>query len=200
MAVGGVRHEYIDPGVDQRGRPLPGVAEVTDRGADHQPAVGVLACVRELLRLHEVFDGDEPRQPARLVHQRESLALVLAEQQGGVLATDPDRRRDQRHRRHDLVHLRRHPFRDRCEPEVSVGDDAKQPVVGVHDGQARHPVLTASLVQLLQGGVGPDCHRVGHDAGLGSFDQVDLVGLVLDRQVAVQDAKSALPRHRDRHA
>ena len=41
--------------------------------------------------------------------------------------------------------------------------------------------------------------RVGDHAGLGPLDDVDLGGLVLDRQVAVQHADAALARHRDRH-
>ena len=43
VAVGGVGDEHVDAGLDQGGGALPGVAEVADRGADHEPAVGVLA-------------------------------------------------------------------------------------------------------------------------------------------------------------
>jgi hypothetical protein len=59
VAVGGVGDEHVDPGLDERGRPLPGVAEVADGGADEQAAVGVLAGIGELLALDEVLDGDE---------------------------------------------------------------------------------------------------------------------------------------------
>ena len=80
VAVGGVGDEHVDAGLDQGGGPLPGVAEVADRGADHQPAVGVLGGVRELLGLHEVLDRDQAAEPALLVDQRQPLALVLAQQ------------------------------------------------------------------------------------------------------------------------
>ena len=43
VAVRGVDDEHVDAGLDQRGRPLPRVAEVADRRADHEAAVAVLA-------------------------------------------------------------------------------------------------------------------------------------------------------------
>ena len=55
------------------------------------------------------------------------------------------------------------------------------------------------LVELLERRLRADRDRVGDDAGLGPLHQVDLVGLVLDRQVAVQHADAALAGHRDRH-
>ena len=88
VAVGGVDDEHVDAGLDQRRGALPGVAEVADRRADQQPAVGVLGGVRELLGLHEVLDGDEPGEPALVVDQRQLLELVLAQQRGRVVAAD----------------------------------------------------------------------------------------------------------------
>ena len=93
VAVGGVDDEHVDAGLDQRGGALPGVAEVADRGADEQAAVGVLGGVGELLGLHEVLDGDQPGEPALVVDDRQPLALVLAQQRGRVVAADADRRR-----------------------------------------------------------------------------------------------------------
>ena len=88
VAVGDVDDEHVDARLDERGRPLPGVAEVADRGTDQQPAVGVLGGVGELLGPHEVLDGDEPGQAPLLVDERQPLALVLAQDRGGVLAAD----------------------------------------------------------------------------------------------------------------
>jgi hypothetical protein len=84
VAVGGVGDEHVDAGVDQRGGPLPGVAEVADGGTDQQAAVGVLGGVGELLGLHEVLDRDQAGEPTGLVDQRQPLALVLAQQRGRV--------------------------------------------------------------------------------------------------------------------
>ena len=64
MAVGGVGDEHVDAGLDEGRRPLPRVAEVADRRADHEAAVGVVARVGELLALDEVLDGDEAGEVA----------------------------------------------------------------------------------------------------------------------------------------
>ena len=200
VAVGGVGDEHVDTGVDQRRRPLPGIAEVADRGADHQPTVGVLAGMGKLLGLHEVLDRDEPGQSARR-RRRAAVARACACAAAGS------------------------PRRDRCPtgPVMSgIGVITSSTLVVAHsatgtkrrsrlvmmpssrsvavdDRETRHAVLAADLVELLEGAIRTDRDGVGDDAGLGPLHQVDLVGLVLDRQVAVQDADAALARHRDRH-
>ena len=199
VAVGGVGHQHVDARVDEGRRPLPRVAEVADRPGDQQPAVGVLGGLRELLGLHEVLDRDEAGEPAPLVDEREPLALVLPQDRGRVVGRDVDGRRDQRHRRHDLVDLGGRPLGDRHEAQVAVGDHAEQPLVDVDDRQPGDPVAAADLVELLERRVGPDRHRVGDPTGLGPLHQVDLVRLVGDGQVAVQHPDAALPGHGDRH-
>jgi hypothetical protein len=199
VAVGDVGHEDVDAGLDQGGGALPGVAEVADRRADEQAAVGVLAGVRVLLGAHEVLDGDQPGELAVGVDERQPLALVLAQDRGGVLARDADRRGDERHRRHDVGHQPGAPLGDRDEPQVAVGDHAEQGAVVVDHRQARDAVLAAQLVELLERGLGADRHGVADHARLRPLHQVDLVGLVLDRQVAVQDPQAPLARHGDGH-
>ena len=140
-----------------------------------------------------------PRQPAGAVDQRQLLDLVLGEQRGGVGAGDAHRRGDQRHRGHQLAHGARRELLGRHEEQVAVGDDAEQRAVGGDDRQPGDAVLPAQRVELGQGRVRADRDRVGHHARLGPLDQVDLVGLLLDREVAVQHADAALAGHRDRH-
>ena len=199
VAVRGVDDEHVDPGLDERRGALPRLAEVADRGTDEEAAVGVLAGVGELLGLHEVLDGDEPAQAALGVDDRQPLALVLAQQRGGLVVADADLPGDERHRGHDVARPACGPLRDRGEAQVAVGDDAEEVVALVDDGQARDAVAAADLVELLESGVGADGDRVGDHAGLGALDEVDLVRLVLDRQVAVQDADAAVPGHGDGH-
>jgi hypothetical protein len=166
----------------------------------HEPALAVLGRVRELLGLDEVLDGDQPGEAAFVVDQRQALELVLAQQRGGVLARDAGPARDEGLGRHDLGDLRRGPLGHRREAQVAVGHDADEPVVVGEHREPRDAVLARALVELLQRGVRTDRDGVGDDAGLRPLHQVDLVGLVLDRQVAVQDPESALTGHRDRHA
>ena len=65
-------------------------------------------------------------------------------------------------------------------------------LVLVDDGEPGDAVLAADLVELLERRLRADRDRVGDHAGLGPLHQVDLVGLVLDREVAVQHADAAL--------
>jgi hypothetical protein len=199
VAVSGVGDEDVDPGLDQGGGALPGVAEVADGRADEQAAVAVVRRVGELLALDEVLDGDQPAEATLVVDQRQPLALVLAQEQGRLVAGDAEPAGDQRHRGHDLVDLGGRPLRDRREPEVAVRDDADQLLVEVDDRETGDAVLTADPVEVLQRRVGADRDRVRDDPGLGPLDEVDLVGLVLDGEVAVEDADPALSGHRDRH-
>ena len=199
VPVRGVGDQHVDAGVDEGRGALPGVAEVADRRPDEEPAVGVLRGVRELLGLHEVLDRDEAAEAAVVVDQGQPLTLVLAQQRGGVVAGDPDPTGDQRRRRHHLVDLGGRPLGDRGEAQVAVGDDAHQAVVGVDDREPGDAVLAADAVEVLQRRVRADGDRVGDDPGLGPLHQVDLVGLVLDREVAVQHPEAALAGHRDRH-
>ena len=98
------------------------------------------------------------------------------------------------------LHERRRPLGDRREAQVAVGHHADELLVVADDRQARDAVLAADRVELLEGAVRTDGDRVGDHAGLGPLDEVDLVGLVLDREVAVQHPEAALAGHRDRHA
>ena len=59
MAVGGVDHQHVAAGVEQRLRAAKPVLARAGRGGGAEPAVLVLAGVRELLRLLDILDGDE---------------------------------------------------------------------------------------------------------------------------------------------
>jgi hypothetical protein len=124
------------------------------------------------------------------------LDLVPAQQRHGLVGADPHPPGDQRSDGHDVTDK---PGGVGLEAHVAVGDDAEQPVVAVDDGYAGDAVATAQGVRLADRRVRPDGHWLGHHAGLGTLDQVDLLGLLLEGQVAVQDAHAALAGHRDGH-
>ena len=196
MPVGGVDDQHVDAGVDQPHRPsVRGVADA-DRGGDQQPAVPVLGRVRVLLGLGEVLHGDQPAELAVTVDQRQLLDLVSTQQTERHLGGAPDRSGDQRHRRHHLADRAIHVH---LEPHVPVGDDAHQTAFRVGDGHARDAEHGAHPVRIADGRVRRAGDRVGHHAGLGSLDDLDLGRLVLRLHVVVQHPDPALPGHRDGH-
>ena len=73
------------------------------------------------------------------------------------------------------------------------------PVV-VDDGQPRDAVGRAERVDLVDRGVGRRRDRVGDHARLAALDAVDHRRLLLDGEVAVDDADAALAGDGDRHA
>ena len=103
----------------------------------------------------------------------------------------------------DEVGLRHH-FGDgnvgaRFEAEVAVGEDADEPAVA-GDGDAGDFVAAHDLEgvgdELLGGhGDGVDDH-----AGFGALDLVDFARLLIDGEVAMDDAEAALLGHGDGHA
>ena len=192
----GVHDEDVDPGVDERFGALLRLGSDTDRGTHDESALSVLGGVRVLLALREVFDGDEAAQPTLVVHERKLFDLVGAQQSERFLAGDADRGGDQRHGGHDLA--------DRTgavlfETHVPVGDDPDEAPVVVDHGGTGDPVVGAEPFHVGERVVGVAGHRVGDHPRFGAFDQVDLGGLVLDREVAVQDSGPALPSDRHGH-
>ena len=200
-AVGRVDHDDIDAGLGERPGPIPGVAPVADRRPHDEPPLLVLGRQGVLLGLDEVLDGDQTREATGVVDEGKLLDAMLGQQRLGVLARDAGGSGDEAPpRRHALAHGQRAPLLGRHEAQVAVGDDAQQVAVGVDDGQARDLVATAQLVELGDGGVRAHRDRVGDHARLGALDEPHLLGLLLDGQIAMEDAHSALTGHGDRHS
>ena len=125
--------------------------------------------------------------------------LVLRQQLENLLAGSAHRCRDERHPGHLLAHLHGGPLRARHETGVAVGDDAEQSTVLVDDGKAGDAEVRAQCVELGECRLWRHRHGVGDHARLRALDLIDLLRLVLDGDVAVDDADAALARHRDRH-
>ena len=194
----GVHHDHVDAGVDQGAGPLVRLLADADRGGHPQPAGGVLGGVRVLLALGEVLDRDQPAQPAGVVDDRQLLHLVLAQQGQRVALCDTPTGAVTSGI--GVMMSRTRVVRSVIEAHVAVGHDADQRAVGVGDRRAGDAVAAAQRVDVGQGVVGRAGDRVGDHAGLGPLHQVDLLGLLVDGEVAVQHADAALPGHRDRHA
>ena len=84
------------------------------------------------------------------------------------------------------------------EAHIAVGQDADQLSVAALDHRdARDLVFRHQAQRIGERLVGMDDEWVNHHAGLELLDLADLVGLALDRHVAVDDAEAAGLRHRD---
>ena len=179
-------------------RPAAGVVADADRPRRprSRPCASLVACgycslLTKSLTVISPAAGPA-RRPAAAARPCAGAAAPAASSRG-----DADRRGDQRHRGHHLVDRSCRSRAD--EAHVAVGDDADQPPVAVDDRQAGDPERAAAARRARRGWRRGAGDRVGDHAGLGALDQVDLIGLVLDRQVAVQHADAALAGHRDGH-
>jgi hypothetical protein len=131
------------------------------------------------------------------VHDGQLLDLVPVEDALGLVEGRADRSGDEvtaRHQRADRL------GRVGLEPEVAVRKDADQDPVAVGDRDARDAVAGHQLERVGDAGVGREGDRLDDHPRLGALHLVDLRDLVLDREVAVDDADPADARQRDRQA
>ena len=199
FTVGGVHDEHVDTGFHQRGGTLPGVAEEADAGSHTQTALVVLRGIRILLGLHEVLDGDQTGQMALVVHERQLLDLVLGEQMMRVFLGNVGRTGDQVILGHHVLDFETVIILGGNEPHITVGDDADELVVLVHNRQAGNVELAAQLVKISERDFRVHGQRVGDHAGFAALDDIDLSGLVVNGQVTVKHADATVTRHGDGH-
>ena len=134
-------------------RSMPGVARAGG-GTDAQPALRVLAGVREALRLLDVLDRDQADQAVGVVDHEQLLDPVLVQQLHGLGAADALAHRDQPLGGHQLAHR---PLAARHEADVAVGEDADQPAARPLDHrQAGDAVALHQVERLAQRRLGPD--------------------------------------------
>ena len=115
-----------------------------------------------------------------------------------------DKRIDPGADRHGDQVLAGHHVADRLleialETEVAIGEDADQARAAGHR-QSRNLVLAHDVERAAQRGLGLDGDRVDDHAAFRPLHLVHFLGLAVDRQVAVNEAESALARHGDRQA
>ncbi len=196
VAVGVVDDDDVALGGDQGPGPVEEVRADADRGADPEAAQAVLGRVGVLDALQDVLVGDEALEVVVLVDDEELLDLVLVEDLLGVLERRPDGDGDEL-AGHDLLDRQ---VQAALEADVAVGQDADELVRLVRDGQARDAVLLHDLEGPGDLVLGPERDGLDDHAALVALDLVDLLGLALDRQVAVDDADAALLGQGDGHA
>ncbi len=194
--MAGVDGEDVDAVADQLGGALEVVAGGADGGADAEAALLILGGVGVLQLLLDVLDGDEAFEDVVVVDDEELFDAMVVEDFFSLLEGGADGDGDEVFFGH---HLADGDVGAGVEAEVAVGEDADELAVA-GDGDAGDFVAAHDLEGVGDGLLGGHGDGVDDHAGLGALDLVDFAGLLLDGEVAMDDAESALLGHGDGHA
>ncbi len=191
-----VDHDDVDAGIDQQlGAVQPVVADA-GRRSGAQAALLVLAGAGELVGLLDVLDGDQADAAVVGIDHHQLLDAPLVQELLGFLGAHALTHRHQLLAGHQRIDRRRVVRR---ETHVSVGQDAGELAVRLHDRDARDLVLDHQGQRIGQRLLGMDGDGVHHHARFEFLDLAHLVGLLFGRKVLVDDADGAGLRHGDRH-
>jgi hypothetical protein len=188
VAVGGVHHDRVHPGLDQGFHALFGALAHAHRRTHAQSAGRVARGVGEVQLLGDVFHRDQALELKGVVHEQQAFELVLVQQGLGL-----GRRGAVGHG--DQALTRRHDFADRkvvarFEAQVATGDDADH-TARFHDREAGHAQVVGQLHDLTHRCLGRNHHRIAQHAGFIALDLGHLGRLLLRREVLVDDADAA---------
>ena len=188
MTVGGIQHQRIHLRIHQRRSTLKHIRRGTDRRRTEQPAILVPGGIRIFDRFFNVLDGDQALKIPLLVHNRQLLDTVAAEDFLRLLHIGTHRRGDQVVLGHDLFNLLREVGQ---EPHVAVGENTHQLAVAA-DRHAGNLVFAHQLVGVRHQMLRREEKRVDDDAVFRALNPVDVVSLVGDGHVFMDDADAAL--------
>ncbi len=87
--MGGVDHQHVDAGIEQRLGPRQPLVAGPGGGGDPQPALLVLAGIGVQLRLLDVLDGDQPDTAIIVIGDQQLFDAVLVQQALGGLRSVP---------------------------------------------------------------------------------------------------------------
>jgi hypothetical protein len=182
--------------LDQRGGTLK--ARVADRrgSSNTQATCSVLRGIRVHRGLVHVFHGQEAEALIVLVDDNEAFDPVLVQQAAGLFRRGLHFHRDDV-ARHQVRDLLVHVF---GKTGVAVRDDTDDLAIVLNHRNARETSALLEFVQLTQCRCGRDGDGVHHDAALVFLDHGNFTGLLLDRQVTVNDANAAGLCHSDGEA
>ena len=196
--MGGVDGDGIDAPTDERLDAGLEIVADTDGGSAAQAPRFVAAGVGELLALLDVLHRDQPGEPAAAVDERQLLDAVTLEDRLGLVERGTDGCGDEAGRRHE-VGDRAVVVGRLAEADVAVGQDADETSIAIGDRHSGELEAVHHLLGLVQRRPGVERDRVGDHPALAALDLLHLGGLVLDRQIAVDDPDATLTGHGDGH-
>lgn len=142
--------------------------------------------------LGDVLDGDQALEFKGVIDHQQALQAVLVEQLLGLFQRGTFAHGDEAlARRHDFAHG--HVVAG-FKTQIAPGDDAHDLAV-VHHRKAAHAQLVRQVADLPHGVLGRDDHRIAQHARFMALDFGHLRGLLLRREVFVNDAHAAFLRH-----
>ncbi len=196
VAVGGVDGEGVDAGGDELCCAFEEVSGGADGSGYAEAALGVLGGVGVLELLLDVFDGDEAFELVVVVDDEELFDAVLVEDLLGLFECGSDGDGDEVFLGHHRVDAE---VGAGDEAEVAVGEDSDELFV-LGDGDAGDLVAAHDVECGGDGLLGRDGDGVDDHSAFRALDLVDLAGLLLDGEVAVDYPEASLLGHGDGEA
>ena len=192
-----VHHNGIHPSFHQSRHALLSALAHAHCRAHAQLALFVSRGVREAGLLGDVFHRDQALQAEFIIHHQQTLQAMFIEQRFRLF-----QRRAHRHshqfvaKRHDGAHGHIHA---RLKAQITARDDAHH-FAAIHHGEAAHSQLLRQLNHLMHLKVRRDHHWIAQHAAFMALNFSHLRGLLFRREILVNDAHSALLRHRNGQA
>ncbi len=197
MPVRRIEHDHVAFGIHQRqGAVEAGIAD-RRRRRDPKPPLLVLAGIGMKLGLLDILHRDEADAVIVVVHHEKLLDPVLVQEPAGLVAGDALADRDQIFLGHQLGDAL---ATIGGEADVAVGDDPDElagRIAALDHRDAGDPVALHQVQGLGQGLIRSNRHRIDHHAGFELLDLLDLLGLFLVREIAMDHADAARLGHGD---
>ena len=196
MAVRRVDDNRVGTGSHQRLGTLHRVGRHAHTSGHAQPTFFVFAGHRLVLRLRNVFVGNQTDEPSFAIDNGQFFYFILLKnlrrsRQIGLLM-----RRDKVFRGHHLVDQLVEPT---LEAQVAVRHDAHQMAVIIDHGNAADVVVGHHIERVLHGATATNRHGVVNHTILGPLHNRHLTRLALNRHILVNHADTAFAGNRYRH-
>ena len=196
MAVGGVDDDTVDPGVDQRLAARKARIADGGRGGDPQAPFAILGGQRRGDRFLDILDGDQPDAMPVLVDHQQFLDPALMEDPAGIFLAGADRHRREIVVGHQFAHRLERIF---GEADIAVCQDPDQLPCRFDDRDSADAIGLHQLERFGQSLVGSHRDRVDDHPAFEPFDRPHRRRLLVESQIAVENADPAKLGKRDRH-
>src|SRR5437016_9351186 len=188
VSVSTVDGQHIDLGFDHLLGALQKVAGCPDCGPDAKAAMAIFGGVGILQLLLDVLNGDQALEIVFIVDDQELLYAVLVQNLFGVFQSRSHGNGNEVLLGHDLADG---DVGARFEAQIAIGQNAYEFLV-LGDRNAGNLVAAHQVEGICNFVIGREGDGVHDHSALGAFYLVYLIGLPLNREIAVNHAHAAL--------